>query len=220
MNEKSDPLINEDPRSRKNSETDGTRTFSSCALSNTQTSRFITITSAYHFEYKSLNDKSVKTGYDVGVIRSTRPISHTCNLFYFVIKVLNKGIKGAIRIGLVSERSSMDSMLGWENFTIGYHGDDGKLYHGKGRQCRYGPIFTTDDVIGCGVDMKNRVIFFTKNGAALGIASTNLPDKTWFPTIGLCSSNEKVKVNFGQEKFLFNKASYRYTGKNDDFQYF
>ena len=129
-------------------------------------------------------------------------------IYYFEIKVLNQGAHGMIGIGLTSEGSPLNRMPGWEKSTIGYHGDDGKLFYEFGSGRDYGRTFGTSDVVGCGIDLDSRKVFFTKNGMFLGIAKSKLPNKTWYPTIGLHSKDEMVEVNFGQEPFIFKISKY------------
>ena len=98
--------------------------------------------------------------------------------------------------------------------TIGYHGDNGLVYSNsittkKGES--YGPTFGKGDVIGCGIDFESNTVFFTKNGRSFGVAKRNWPKQLWYPTIGVHSLNESVKVNFGQDNFVFNMSEY--TGK-------
>ena len=92
-------------------------------------------------------------------------------------------------------------MPGWEKHSIGYHGDDGKLFYEDGAGFEYGPKFGTGDVVGCGIDQK--YCFFTKNGEFIGIANSNMPERSWFPTIGLHSKDERVEVNFGEKPFRY-----------------
>lgn len=51
----------------------------------------------------------------------------------------------------------------------GYHGDDGRVFECSGTGKPFGPQFSTNDVVGCGIDFtqKGRV-FFTKNGEMIG----------------------------------------------------
>lgn len=57
---------------------------------------------------------------------------------------------------------------GWELGSYGYHGDDGNFFCSSGTGVPYGPTFTTGDVIGCGYNMIDHTIFYTKNGHNLG----------------------------------------------------
>ena len=104
-------------------------------------------------------------------------------------------------------------MPGYSKSTIGYHGDDGEIFYEKGSGNTYGPTYTTNDVIGCGLDLKTRAVFFTKNGTFLGIAQAYLPKGNWYPTVALHSENGRIKVNFGEETFAFDTQQYEYPGK-------
>ena len=69
-------------------------------------------------------------------------------------------------------------MPGWWSGveSYGYHGDDGKFFalSNPGPSIYYsfdghfGPTYGPGDVIGCGVDLTNHTLFFTKNGEFLG----------------------------------------------------
>ena len=50
------------------------------------------------------------------------------------------------------------------------HGYDGRRDVDSERGEQYGPRFGTGDIIGCGLLLDRREIFFTKNGTHLGIA--------------------------------------------------
>jgi hypothetical protein len=62
-------------------------------------------------------------------------------------------------------------MLGWDEGSWGYHGDDGKTFCGgtnsSAGDC-YGDQYDTGDVIGCGVNFEEKIAFFTKNGKVIG----------------------------------------------------
>ena len=60
------------------------------------------------------------------------------------------------------------NIIGWENNSWGYHGDDGKFFHCSGSGVPYGPLFTTGDTIGCCLNFMNNTVFYTKNGVNLG----------------------------------------------------
>ena len=116
-------------------------------------------------------------------------------------------------------------MPGWDNYSIGYHSDDGGLFFGSGSmQRRYGPQFGPGDTIGCALDHVRRVVFFTHNGRSLGpavqlarpvVPSSRHTDRSssstssspppppfvvptaeeWYPVVGL-DSNVLVHCNF------------------------
>ena len=57
-------------------------------------------------------------------------------------------------------------LVGLENNSWGYH-SNGKFYHDNKYET-YGPDFTSDDIIGCYLNFKNNMVFYTKNGVYLG----------------------------------------------------
>ena len=67
-------------------------------------------------------------------------------------------------------------MPGLENTSWGYHGDDGhKFNNSLGTGLRYSEPYNAGDIIGCGIDMRTRKLFFTKNGVNLGKDYLKLP---------------------------------------------
>lgn len=182
------------------------------SLSNSDKSEFAWVSGRYIATYH-IYDLSVGYEYNVGAVRATNPIPSSCNIYYFEIRVLNAGEDGAISIGLTGKGSRLNALPGWSKDTIGYHGDNGLVYYNdninkKPMKMKYGPTFGTGDVVGCGIDFDSNTVFFTRNSISFGIAKTNLKKQPWYPTIGLHSSNEQVKINFGQEKFIFNISKY------------
>ena len=97
-------------------------------------------------------------------------------------------------------------MPGWDAESYGYHGDDGAIFHGRGRQLsKYGPSFGPGDVVGCGIDYSDSTVFFTLNGVCLGTAFTLFPraDATeLYPTVGVDAA-VSVTLNYGREPFVF-----------------
>jgi Ran-binding protein 9/10 len=75
-----------------------------------------------------------------------------------------------IAVGFSSNKASLERLPGWEQESWAYHGDDGKSFFGEhqGQGRDYGPKFTTNDIIGCGVNFSKGCAFFTKNGVDLG----------------------------------------------------
>ena len=89
-------------------------------------------------------------------------------------------------IGLSSVGVSLNRLPGWEKNSYGYHADDGCVFSSSATGQSYGPTFTTGDVVGCGLNLIRRSIFFTKNGINLGTATSDLPD---LPVSGLLQHN-------------------------------
>lgn len=112
-----------------------------------------------------------------------------------------------IAIGLSSSNFSADYRLpGWDFESYGYHGDDGMIYHGHGRQiAEFGPKFGIGDIVGCGIRYDSRSVFFTLNGKYLGDAFT-ISAGEWYPTVGI-DSRANITFNFtGPFKFDINQA--------------
>lgn len=103
-------------------------------------------------------------------------------------------------------------MPGWEKGAWGYHGDDGHSFSGTGVGKVYASTYTTGDKIGCCVNFREGIAFFTKNGVQLATAFKNLmPDeerRDLYPTVGLRSPGEHVRINFGKEPFVFDIKEY------------
>lgn len=75
----------------------------------------------------------------------------------------------SIAIGFSTKDVPLSRPPGWEPNSWAYHGDDGHSYCCQSSGKGYGPTFTTDDVIGCGVNFHTGSAFFTKNGNHLGM---------------------------------------------------
>ncbi|RIB14658.1 hypothetical protein C2G38_2194460 [Gigaspora rosea] len=98
------------------------------------------------------------------------------------------------------------AMPGQENYSWGYHGDDGYSFcSGNGELYGDEDGYTTGDTIGCYLNFENKIVFYTKNGINQGIASY-LPDDLddiLYPCVGFRSQGGSVEVNFGDRKFEY-----------------
>jgi len=141
---------------------------------------------------------------DAASVRANYPMPYQCGLFYFEVTIINKGHKGYIGIGFCTGSVDLKKLPGWENYSWGYHGDDGHSFCFSGTGKAYGPTFTTKDTIGCCINFMDMTVFYTKNGVNLGIAFRDIKnDYLYYPAIGLRTPGEVVEANFGQKKFKF-----------------
>lgn len=147
---------------------------------------------------------------DAATARTDCEIPVQCGIFYFETEIVCKGRDGFISIGLITKASSLKKLVGWENGTIGYHGDDGCAYLGSGKGHSFGPTFTVGDRIGCGVNYLKGHVFFTKNGCYVGDRRYPLDSSSdaLYAAVGLKSKDETVLANFGFRPFAFDIEAY------------
>lgn len=139
---------------------------------------------------------------DAASVRANHPIPSSTGLFYYEAMVLSRGRDGFIGVGFCREDVLLTRLPGWEDDSWGYHGDDGHSFCCQGTGQEYGPKFTTGDVIGCAINFASGECFYTKNGVHLGVAFTGLTGDL-YPSIGLKTIGEQVRVNFGAQPFVF-----------------
>jgi hypothetical protein len=117
--------------------------------------------------------------------RADHPMPPQCGIFYYEVTIIHKGKEGYVHatptsftfahisriigIGFSGKRASLEKLPGWEPESWAYHGDDGMTFQCQGTGKKYGPTFTTNDVVGCGVNFMTNSAFFTKNGVFQGI---------------------------------------------------
>jgi len=113
-----------------------------------------------------------------------------------------------IAVGLASERFPLcGRQPGWDGGSFGYHSDDGCFFHGSGTRSQpFGPRFKCHDVVGCGISLITRQVFFTLNGRYLGspafAKSAHLP---LHPVVGI-DSHASVRFNLGHSPFAYDLA--------------
>lgn len=129
-------------------------------------------------------------------VRFKHPVNAELNYFEVkLIKASQTSFDGTVRVGvgLGHYGYSGESMPGWSTDSIGYHADDGKLFHEEGKPERpvYGPVCNVGDVMGCGANFEegslDRVrVWFTKNGELAGFPVVNVavPRGGFFALIG------------------------------------
>ncbi|KWU42988.1 SPRY-domain-containing protein [Rhodotorula sp. JG-1b] len=89
---------------------------------------------------------------DAAAVRTNRPVPSQAAVYYFEVKILDKGVSGYIGIGLCHKTVSLSRLPGWEDKSYGYHADDGRAFCCQGTGEPFGPTFTTGDIVGCGID--------------------------------------------------------------------
>uniref|UniRef100_A0A915E4E7 B30.2/SPRY domain-containing protein n=1 Tax=Ditylenchus dipsaci TaxID=166011 RepID=A0A915E4E7_9BILA len=141
---------------------------------------------------------------DAAAVRANRPIPKSTIVYYYEIKIINKGIHGYMGVGFSEKSVNLNRLPGWDSISFGYHGDDGNFFSSSGKGVEYGPTFTIDDIVGCGINFATREIFFTKNGINLGVASKNVSiSAELYPTVGMQTVGEMIDANFGQKPFMY-----------------
>ena len=145
-----------------------------------------------------------KADIEAASVRADFPMSPACGLYYFEVTINSKSKDTAIAVGFSTAEASLERLPGWETHSWGYHGDDGKMFSGEHAGRSYGPTFSANDVVGCGIDFNLGQAFFTLNGRDLEVCFRDLKDLRPFPTVGMKKySGASVSVNFGQRPFVF-----------------
>ncbi|XP_005112082.1 SPRY domain-containing protein 3 [Aplysia californica] len=206
-----------------------------------------------------------RTIHDVGLAQAKLPLDTTNH--YFEFEIVDPGEGCYVAIGLAKQNYPMRRHPGWNDGSIAYHADDGKLFHGSGLGVRFGPKCSVGDVMGCGIyfppdydsdaealsnDEDEDVVkgggaeeeeeeeeeegeeahldgflgladsdeeelldafirpprrrqakvkgtkvtvFFTRNGKLVGHREVRVPKGGFYPTVGMLSCNEKVRVD-------------------------
>ena len=84
----------------------------------------------------------------------------------------NVSIASAIGLGIGTKLTGGDSMPGWDEHSWGFHGDDGRKFHGSSRDTghlgAYASPYGKRDTVECCFDASARTISFRKNGEDLG----------------------------------------------------
>ncbi|KAH6690561.1 ran-binding protein [Plectosphaerella plurivora] len=136
-------------------------------------------------------------------IRADHHMPPQCGIYYFEVTILGtKRDSATIGIGFSSRSVALSRPPGWEPESYGYHGDDGRTYQAHNGGKEYGPHFTMNDVIGCGINFREKTAFYTRNGVLLGNAFADVKGRM-YPSVGLKRAGEHVRVNFGQDPFVF-----------------
>lgn len=135
--------------------------------------------------------------------------------YYFEVTIENMEAGGVVSIGLAPEATKA-----WGNNSYRFQANGKRSWFSGGsrRQENYGTYYRAKSVVGCWWKINEKVIHFTKDGKDLGIAFRGLvlPAEKLVATVGL-GRGVRVKVNFGQEPFVFNvRASEGEPGETEE----
>ena len=172
-----------------------------------QSNRNIKYIDSYNAQYTGKGVSKV----DYGIIQTEKEITNTRPIFYYEVLIKDDGKKADLSIGFgEKDISEKCLLLGSTSRSYGYH-SKGKSYNNK-KANKYGEEFEKNDIIGCGADLENKSIFFTKNGKFLDFAfkdvNFDLGKGYFYPSICMHTLNIHVEINFGKNDFKFDIKEY------------
>lgn len=138
-------------------------------------------------------------------LQANAPVPTNRLVFYFEARVLQRGDRCRVTIGFSDGKAKVGRQPGTERNSYGYSAD-GKLYWDEDKTREYGPSFNKGDVVGAGIDLERGDVFFTRNGINLGTAFPRVR-QALYPTLSVHSPGEVVRLNFGQDPFMFDVAA-------------
>lgn len=146
---------------------------------------------------------------------TSHQIPDACGIYYFEIKII-KTIDSEcnITIGLTAKGDYIEKV--YQDCTkvfYGYNGKDGHkvlLKKNYPTSEKYAKTFSQGDVVGCGVNLVDKTVFYTVNGTDLGLAFPikfkTLKDHLrvdLYPTVEFEVPGEVISTNFGKSPFVF-----------------
>lgn len=153
------------------------------------------------------------------ITKADQPIPIECGVFYYEVEVLTELDIADISIGIALDSDKILADLpGMERDTFGYHGKSGRFIsrgemHYSRMTYTHEEKFGCGDIVGCGVNLFEENIFFTKNGVLFDNAFWQICksdfERNPVPIIGMSDYN-RIKTNFGftREPFVFDITNY------------
>ena len=128
---------------------------------------------------------------------------------YFEVEIISHKENSAVGIGVGAFDNRLQGMPGWMVKSLGYHSDDGKLFHQSGVGLRFGPTCMEGDIMGCGIDYEGFAspgyvrVWFTKNSTMVGApVRAKVPPKGFYGLIGILGAAGKY-LGHSQQKAPF-----------------
>ncbi|EAL45002.1 SPRY domain containing protein [Entamoeba histolytica HM-3:IMSS] len=124
------------------------------------------------------------------------------NIYYFEVTFdkIDNPFEYTFAIGLCPLHYKKDKFIGWEENSIGYHSDDGKMFYNSPKGKAFAKPYGQGDTVGCGFDVSNHIVFFTINGVSLPLIPVK--ENAFYPAISLRSYKD-FTINFGEEPFKY-----------------
>uniref|UniRef100_K1PTH6 non-specific serine/threonine protein kinase n=1 Tax=Magallana gigas TaxID=29159 RepID=K1PTH6_MAGGI len=131
----------------------------------------------------------------VGQFVGPKPFSES--LRKFSIKILCRGSKCSVGVGICPRLYPSNNMPGWKTNSYGYHADDGRVYKQNGSSKEEFEQCTIGDVMAVEYDVTTHELKFLKNEKE--VHKMTIPDNgkklpDFYPMIGLHSGHEVVRL--------------------------
>ena len=148
---------------------------------------------------------------DYGTVQPEKEITNSRPIFYFEVLIKDDGKESDMLIG-IGEKDITEKCLslGSTSRSYGYH-SKGKSHSNK-KTNKYGENYSKGDIVGCGIDLENKSIFFTKNGKFLDYAFKDVNFEIGkgflYPSVCMHTLNSEIVINFGKDNFKFDVKGY------------
>ncbi|CAG8804484.1 3489_t:CDS:2, partial [Racocetra persica] len=106
-----------------------------------------------------------------------------------------------IGIGYCKSDVDLNILPGWVHGTIGYHGDNGRLYHERGTGEFFGPCYNTGDTVG------KESSFYFETFSYDDLINYRILGEM-YPMSGMATKGECIVANFGTKPFMFDIDNY------------
>ncbi|ELP86620.1 hypothetical protein EIN_290480 [Entamoeba invadens IP1] len=165
-----------------------------------KSANFVTGDKVVSFDFMTIHF----TASPMRVLNKSGELEDIYNIRYFEVEVTGPS---TVAIGLFTNSVfafEKDQMVGWMENTIGYHSDDGNIYQGYNSAIvhtnkTYGNVIDAITVVGCGVLVDSKNVFFTLNGRIVYQVK-----KEWNVFCAAITMGEykHIRINRGEREFV------------------